>query len=261
MENEIIKIIMIVTVLILALFLIIFVTLFTLFQKKKVDLLLEQKEKEKIFEETLKRSEIEIKENALKNISWELHDNVGQLLSLARLELNILKPKSVQNAEKISEISEIIGTSLQEIRTISKILNSEYINSIGLEESIKIEIDRFNRLKFIAATLEISGENFEIPNQDEIILFRMIQEFFSNTIKHAQATQLSVSLHFTEQQLEILVQDNGKGFELEKAVKGSGLLNMQSRAKMIQTQFELISDAKGTQIKMTYPNKNLIKNE
>jgi signal transduction histidine kinase len=70
-----------------------------------------------------------------------------------------------------------------------------------------------------------------------------------------------VSLHFTEQQLEILVQDNGKGFELEKAAKGSGLLNMQSRAKMIQTQFELISDAKGTQIKMTYPNKNLIKND
>lgn len=261
MDNEIIKIIMLVTVVILGLFLIIFITLFTLFQKKKVSLLLEQREKEKIFEETLKRSEIEIKENALKNISWELHDNVGQLLSLARLELNILKPKSTHNFDKINEISDIIGTSLQEIRTISKILNSEFINSIGLEESIKIEIDRFNRLKFIAATFEISGESFEIPNQDEIILFRMIQEFFSNTIKHAQATKLLVRLQFSEQQLEILVQDNGKGFEIENTVNGSGLLNMKSRAKMIQTQFELFSDSKGTQIIMTYPNKNLLNNE
>jgi len=149
MDLEATKIIIFFSAFILFIILIMFFTLFIVFQRNKAAMLLEQKEKERIFEETLKRSEIEIKENALKNIAWELHDNVGQLLSLAKLELNILKPKSIHNADKIDEISEIIGSSLHEIRTLSKILNAEYINNIGLESSIKIEIERFNRLKFL----------------------------------------------------------------------------------------------------------------
>jgi len=218
-------------------------------------MLLEQKEKERIFEETLKKSEIEIKENALKNIAWELHDNVGQLLSLAKLELNILKPKSIHNADKIDEISEIIGSTLHEIRTLSKILNAEYINNIGLESSIKIEIERFNRLKFLEAQMEINGSVFEIPNQDEIILFRMIQEFFSNTIKHARATKLHVELNYSTKELEIVVRDNGVGFDLTGVISGSGLMNMKSRANMINTFFDILSDSSGTQIKMIYPRK------
>lgn len=260
MDLEATKVIIFYSAFILFLILVIFVTLFTIFQKQKVSLILKQQEIEKEFEDTLKKSEIEIKENALKNIAWELHDNVGQLLSLARLELNILNVKAGgENVQKIGEISEIIGSTLQEIRTISKTLNSEYINSIGLEESIKIEIDRFNRLKFINAQMEIIGNSFGIPNQDEIILFRMIQEFFSNTIKHAQATKLEVVLNYSEKELEIKVKDNGKGFNIDKTVNGSGLLNMKSRAKMIDTLFDLQSNESGTQITMIYPNKNLRK--
>jgi signal transduction histidine kinase len=255
MEYESIKIVLFISAFLIFLILGIFITLYTVFQRKKVELIIAQQLKEKEFEETLKKSEIEIKENALKNIAWELHDNVGQLLSLARLELNMLSSKSENNSSKIKEISEIIGNSLQEIRTLSKTLNGEYINSVGLEESIKIEIDRFNRLKFIDSQLIINGNPFEIPNQDEIILFRMIQEFFSNTIKHAQATKLNVTLNYSEDFLEINVKDNGKGFDSENVLKGSGLMNMQSRAKMLHTEFELISDHTGTNIKMIYPKK------
>ncbi len=257
MEYESIKIVLFISAFLIFLILGIFITLYTVFQRKKVDLIIDQQLKEKVFEEALKKSEIEIKENALKNIAWELHDNVGQLLSLARLELNMLAPKSENNSSKIKEISEIIGNSLQEIRTLSKTLNAEYINSVGLEESIRIEINRFNRLKYLDSQLIINGNPFEISNQDEIILFRMIQEFFSNTIKHAQATKLEVTLNYSEDFLEINVKDNGKGFDKEQVIKGSGLMNMQSRAKMIQTTFDLYSNGKGTSIKMTYPKKGI----
>ncbi len=257
MEYESIKIVLFISAFLIFLILGIFITLYTVFQRKKVDLIIDQQLKEKEFEEALKKSEIEIKENALKNIAWELHDNVGQLLSLARLELNMLAPKSENNSSKIKEISEIIGNSLQEIRTLSKTLNAEYINSVGLEESIRIEINRFNRLKYLDSQLIINGNPFEISNQDEIILFRMIQEFFSNTIKHAQATKLEVTLNYSEDFLEINVKDNGKGFDKEQVIKGSGLMNMQSRAKMIQTTFDLYSNGKGTSIKMTYPKKGI----
>ena len=229
------------------------ITLFYLFQKKKLAFILREKKQEKVFEETLKHSQIEIRENALKNIAWELHDNVGQLLSLARLELNILQPKSVNNADKIQEISTIIGDSLQEIRAISKTLNAEVINSLGIVESIQIEIDRFNRLKFIQTKFEIQGEEYELPQKDEIILFRMIQEFFSNTIKHSQATRLEVTLDYLPNTLEICVNDNGQGFDITRAKKGSGLINIKSRAALINTKLDYNSSEKGTQMKLTYP--------
>lgn len=256
MELEIIKVIILYSAFILFVTLTIFVTLFLIFQKRKTQMLIKEKENEIKFEETLRNSELEIKENALKNIAWELHDNVGQLLSLARLEINILLSSKTIEPNKLKEVSEIIGSSLQEIRTLSRTLNAEYINKIGLQESIKSELDRFNRLKFINAKMEIIGEPFEIINNDEIILFRMIQEFFSNTIKYAQATELNVNMNYSENELTICVKDNGKGFDVNQNIKGSGLLNMESRAKMINTKFNLESDQNGTRIKITYQKRN-----
>lgn len=233
------------------------ITLFYLFQKKKVAFILREQEKEKEFEETLKHSQIEIRENALKNIAWELHDNVGQLLSLARLELNIIQQKSVQNADKLQEVSTIIGDSLQEIRAISKTLNAEVINNLGIVESIQIEIDRFNRLKFIETKFDIQGNEYAILQKDEIILFRIIQEFFSNTIKHSKATKLEVTLDYLPTKLKIYVNDNGQGFDISKAKKGSGLLNIKSRAALINTILEYKSSDKGTKMKLIYPTKNV----
>jgi signal transduction histidine kinase len=256
MEFDEIQVIVIFSSIVLFTVLGITITLFYLFQKKKLAFILREKEQEKQFEETLKHSQIEIQENALKNIAWELHDNVGQLLSLARLELNILQPKSENNADKILEVSNIIGDSLQEIRAISKTLNAEVINNIGLVESIQIEIDRFKRLNFIQTKFEIEGEVYDISQKDEIILFRMIQEFFSNTIKHSKATVLEIKLEFLPNHLKIFVKDNGQGFDITKAKKGSGLLNLKSRATMINTLLDYDSGKDGTQMKLTYPTGN-----
>jgi len=253
MEFDEIQIVIIFSSIVLFTVLGIVITLFYLFQKKKLAFLLREKEQEKEFEETLKHSQIEIRENALKNIAWELHDNVGQLLSLARLELNILQPKSTNNADKIEEVSNIIGDSLQEIRALSKTLNAEVINNLGIVESIQIEIDRFNKLNFIKTNFEVKGEIYAISPKDEIILFRMIQEFFSNTIKHSQATKLEVTLDYLPETFEICVNDNGQGFDITKAKKGSGLLNIASRAALINTELDYNSDTSGTKMKLTYP--------
>ena len=257
MEFDEVQIVIIFSSIVLFTVLGISITLFYLFQKKKVEFIIRDKEKEKEFEETLKHSQIEIRENALKNIAWELHDNVGQLLSLARLELNILQAKSVNNAGKIQEVSAIIGDSLQEIRAISKTLNAEVINNLGIVESIQIEIDRFNKLKFIETKFNIQGVEYAIPQKDEIILFRMIQEFFSNTIKHSKATKLEVTLDYLPNAVEICVNDNGQGFDITTAKKGSGLINIKSRAALIDTKLEYNSSEKGTHMKLIYPTKNV----
>ncbi len=253
MEFDDIQIIIIFSSIVLFTVLGISIGLFYLFQKKKLAFILREKQREQEFENTLKHSQIEIQENALKNIAWELHDNVGQLLSLARLELNILQKKSTNNAEKIQEVSSIIGESLQEIRSISKTLNAEVINNLGLVDSIQIEIDRFNRLNFIQTKFEVKGKVYDLSQKNEIILFRMIQEFFSNTIKHSKATFLKVTLEFLPNKLLICVNDNGSGFDVEKAKKGSGLINIKSRAAMIQAELIYESNPNGTTMKLIYP--------
>jgi len=234
MEFNEIQIVILASSAVLFTILILSVLLFTVFQKKKTDFILREKEQEKRFEKTLTESQIEIRENALKNIAWELHDNVGQLLSIARLELNILQPAvKGGNIQKVKEISELIGDSLQDIRSLSKTLNPEVINNMGLIQAIENDISRFNRLKFIDAKLSVIGERYAIPKKDVIILFRILQEFFNNTIKHSKAT----------------------GYDEKKIKKGSGLINMKSRADLINTKIKLSSDSNGTQIKLIYKNK------
>lgn len=219
-------------------------------------MIIKQKEQEKEFEEMLINSQIEINENALKNISWELHDNIGQMLSVARIQLNRLAKKE-DHKPQLGEVNQLIGNSLEEIRSLSRTLNADVINNLGLIPSIKAEIERFNRLSFLDSKLEIVGEEYDIPNNDEIILFRIVQEFFANTIKHAEATHLEVEINYKEYRMIITASDNGKGFDIEEVKKNSGLINMQSRATIIGTQMNLTSDKEGTTLTLTYPNKTI----
>lgn len=262
MEYDEIQIVIITSTVVLFTVLIIVITLFSLLQKKKVSFILREKEQEKQFEEILNNSQIEIRENALKNIAWELHDNVGQLLSLAKMQLNILQPNLADaNADKVQEIGNLIGETLQEIRSLSKTLNPEVINNMGLRQAIENDIDRFNKLKFLDAKFEVTGEEYDISKKDVIILFRILQEFFSNTIKHSQATSLVVKIDYAPKQVILCAKDNGKGFDIATAKMGSGLINMKSRATLIKTKLNHTSNASGTKIELIYPNKKLNQDE
>jgi len=255
MEQEGTTILILITTLTVVLLIVVIIVIFSIFQNRKVKFLFEQKEAEQRFEEEIIKSQLETQEQTLQNISWELHDNVGQLLSVARMQLNILQPDLSQKQKSIvTETGELISKSLQELRTLSKLLNPEVVKNMGLEEAIQLEIDRFNRLNFIDAAFNIKGESITIDQKDEIILFRILQEFLSNSVKHSKTTKLDVNLTYTPQNLVIIVQDYGVGFEEKTIQKGSGLLNMKSRAKLIHTEFELepVKD-KGVSLTLTYP--------
>src|SRR5690606_35006007 len=111
-------------------------------------------------------------------------------------------------------------------------INPESLKNMNILEAVNNEIDRFDRMNFINSEFEISGNPFQIPAKDEIIFFRIIQEFFSNTIKHSRATQLKIRFIYENQILKILVSDNGIGFENSDDFKGIGLKNMKTRAEL-----------------------------
>ncbi|WP_420573616.1 sensor histidine kinase [Kordia sp.] len=246
-QTEDLDLAVIITTLVVTFFVVIIIYLFYIFQKRKNKLLSEKQLAKREFENAIAETQIEIREQTLRNISWELHDNIGQLLTLAKIQLHQLADCN----EDISGVSDTISKSLTELRALSKLINPDALKNIMLPEALRLEVERFNRLNFIAATLTIHGDEEIIDDKAEIILFRILQEFFSNTIKHAKASKLDVTLTYTPEQLTIVAKDNGKGFDklVDKPNKGIGLQNMKNRGKLIGAEIELESELeKGTEL-------------
>lgn len=247
---------MVFLILVITAFVIVF---FVVFQKRKNKLLIEKYEQKRQFEEELSKSRLEIQEQTLKNIGWELHDNVGQLLSVANMQLNILSTQVADKVkEQLRESQEVLKKTLAEVRSLSKSLNSDVIKNLGFEQSIKNELDRINRLNFLKAELNIKGSSAEnrIDVNDQTIIFRILQEFISNTIKHSNANNLEILIDYTDDELFISASDDGVGFDEGQVKPSSGLINMNKRADLINAHTELSSlKGKGVTLTLNYPIK------
>jgi signal transduction histidine kinase len=156
---------------------------------------------------------------------------------------------------KVNNAAETLKSTLDEVRALSKSLNSDVIFNLGFDTTVKNEIVRLNKTGLIQSRLTITGEKVNFENKkDEIILFRILQEFSSNTLKYAEAENLNIALNYLEDKLSIEVNDNGNGFDKNSAEKGSGLINMEKRAELINASFNLESEAnKGTKLTIIYP--------
>lgn len=236
-----------------------FIAFFISFQKRKNLLLKEQFEVEKKFQKELNVAQSEIQEQTFKNIAWELHDNVGQLLSVASMQLNLLLVKSPEDLkESIVETKNVITNTVQEVRSLSKTLNNDVIQKNGLIRSLQIEVERFNRLNFLEASLNIEGDIVDISNEHEILIFRIYQEFLSNVMKHAKATTLNIFLKYKATELVIIAEDNGIGFDTSFRTESSGLETIKGRSSLLGAEYSLNSEiGKGTILKLvyTYPNE------
>jgi signal transduction histidine kinase len=235
------------------------VILVFVFMKRKNKLIKDQITAKKDFERELAETQIEIREATLQNISWELHDNIGQIMTLAKVKAQ----NAGDDPEKMKQAAKLIGEGLDELRALSKIINPEAIKKLTLLEAVQLEIERFNRLRFIEANLAVEGERYNIGDSEQIIIFRILQEFFSNTIKHSQATNLNVALNYGPNELFISAHDNGIGFMNSEEYSGIGLKNMKTRARLINAHLEINSEEnKGTNLTLVYPlNKSTSPNK
>mgnify|MGYP000076293700 FL=1 len=229
---------------------------FIVFQKRKNKLLLDRIKREREFEEELVKTQSEIQEQTLKNVGQELHDNVGQLLSVANMQLSLIASLAEDSIKtKVDDTKNIVANVIKEVRGLSKVLNREVIINFGLEESLNTEMERLNRMDSIKAELTCVGDKGVFKNNgDAIILFRILQEFISNTIKYSKANTLTIRLNYFPDYLVVIAEDNGVGFDIESVEKGSGLINMQNRAALIKTEFNLSSKPnEGTKLNLNYP--------
>lgn len=234
------------------------------YNKRKRKILLEKELMKKNYDQELLRTQLEIQEQTLKTISEEIHDNIGQALSLAKLKLNTLKyDQPGLLVERINDSRELVSKAIRDLRDLSRSLNTDSIASMGLVRAIEQELEIFQKSGF-QTTLYTEGEIRKMEPQQELILFRIIQESLNNIIKHAEARTIRVTAHYSDTELDLQVEDDGKGADTAQldmegnSYKSLGLRNMYNRARMIGGTFSVHSvPGNGTLIKLTIPfNKN-----
>ena len=251
MEQKDVQSLILITVVILVLFTAASIALFMIFQRRKSEFIKKRKLEAKIFETELNKMKIEIREQTLRNIGWELHDNIGQMLTLAKIQLQSID----SDKESITEIGNTITNSINELRNLSQIINPDTINEMNLYQSIEDEINRLNRLNYINAVCKRSGKRFDIDLDKQLTLFRIVQELINNTVKHAKATKLEVNFRYLTDKLVIKVIDNGEGFDVQQKYDGQGINILKERAKLIKVTIEFESTANGTMVQIVLPKE------
>ncbi len=224
------------------------ITFITIYNRRKNRHIKEKKEMHENFERVLLQSQLEIQEQTVNLVSQEIHDNIGQVLSLAKLNLgtiDIYQPGTAQ--EKLNDSRELVGKAIQDLRNLARSLNTSHITDMGLLRSIEYELEMIRKSGAFIPQLNVEGQLAKINPQKELILFRIFQELINNIIKHAEAKKVDIRIVFTEEFLNITVIDNGKGFDTTQlsntgnSTFGLGLHNMKNRAQLIGADFSITS--------------------
>jgi two-component system NarL family sensor kinase len=214
------------------------------------------------FEQELLRSQLEMQESTLKTIAQELHDNIGQVLSVIKLSLSILPlPKEDPSFESVQNCREMLNKVIFDVSHITKSMHTDRISEIGVDEAIRFELDTLRKTGLVSVDFEVEGTSQSINPQKGIFLFRMFQEMINNIFKHAQATKINVAvIYTTDDKFVLKVRDNGIGFDSEAkqtqktSSSGIGLRNMVNRAKLIGGSISIQSaPGSGTTITVELP--------
>ena len=232
-------------------FAIIIVFLFILFNNKNT---LNMKEREMVrrqFEKSLIQSQLEIKEQTLRNIANELHDNLGQIASLIKINLTTITLHDVEKATRqLDDTKELVKQMIHDLKTLSVSLNSDRITHYGIVKALEIDVERLNKTGMFAASISVDGTPPPVDPDKTIIIYRMSQEIINNMVKHSNATNISISLKTTPTLFTLVFRDDGVGFNPElEGSSGSGLTNLKTRAKLIGSSLAIQSSREnGTQI-------------
>lgn len=223
----------------LMLILVIFIiSFFFIHQRRQTQYKLEKASLKAQYEAEILNAENEIQEQTMRDISRELHDNVGQMLTLAKIQLNKLAEDSPEN-KQVSNSKEFVQNALTDIRALSKTLNNENILAEGLSKAIQFDLQRLERTGVFKTSLSDTYGGQMLDHKKEIVVFRTYQELVQNTLKHAQAKNISVALEENDQHFKLEIMDDGIGFNYADKINekgfggGAGLSNLVHRAKLL----------------------------
>lgn len=198
---------------------------------------------------------LDAEERERRRIATDLHDGVGQLLSVALMNLNgYIKhhPDSLKETNLQKSLA-LVNESYDEMRTISHQMIPNALLKAGLTAAVREFLSKIDESQ-LKITLDVSGFKNKLEDKLETVLYRVIQESVNNVIKHAKATKLSIQLQKDEREISLAIEDNGIGFNKDTIKPGIGLSNIKSRISFINGTVEYdTAPGKGTLLTINIP--------
>lgn len=191
------------------------------------------------------RSMIAGEEQERKRIAQELHDGLGTLLATVKLQFNAVQNErpDVDEVKSYQKADKLLDEACTEVRKISYNLMPAILQQYGLEYALQDLCEGINRSGHLEVSFIPYGLDYPFEDQMAISVYRMVQELVKNTLRHAEATSLIVQLSVEDQMLNIVVEDDGQGFDTAEKLQnpGIGLQSIQSRLALLHGKMEIDS--------------------
>lgn len=236
-------------------------TRFVLANEVTEQYLAEEKLKE-AYEETRKLTDHlqTVREEERLHIAREIHDELGQLLTVLKMDVSWLnrklQPATEPVQEKLKELLSLIDLTVKKVRHISSELRPSLLDDLGLIAAMEWHIEEFQKRSGIELESHMPAAELQLPEPVKIGLFRILQESLTNVARHSDAQRVIVTLLQKENHLILTIEDNGKGFDADNSKKKTlGLLGMKERALMIGGEYKITGTAgKGTIVEVSVPS-------
>jgi signal transduction histidine kinase len=239
-----------IVLLLLAAFLMFF---FVRYRVKNNDYIKEREAMQKSFDQTLLQSQVEVQEATFAGLAKELHDNVGQLLSSTKMLLGITQRNLGNSPDTLTIAEETLGKAISELRSLSKSLDKEWLEQFDFIHNLEVESSRINDAKHLRISFTHPGK-LALRPEEQIILFRIVQEAMQNAMKHADPDHIQIHLTVAEEKMRIIVIDNGHGFNETHQKEGMGIRNMKHRTKLLGGKINWNSTGNGSSVIIELPN-------
>lgn len=189
---------------------------------------------------------IQAQERERTDLGRELHDNINQILTTTKLYIDMAINDGEIREQLLHKSYANISKAIEEIRSLSRSLVPPSLDDIGLVTAITEMIDQLNETNKLKITLTTSGMTKSFLSAPlKLMVYRIVQEQLNNIIKHARAKKAAVKLSISKKILNIIVTDDGIGFDQKKKVRGIGLSNISSRAALHKGKVEIITAPEG----------------
>jgi len=242
---------------ILTAFAVIILVVIVIQKQRQVKNRLEKQQREFDYNNLLLNTRLEVQESSLNQVAGELHDNVAQVLTAAYYQLSYatINIESKNASRFIADAQKTINQALTDVRLLSHSLSSGWIETRDLEIAIQSELDRIVAFSIIHCELKKSTQ-FELPPDKRLLTFRIIQEALQNTVKHASASNIIISMTLDSNRYIVIITDDGIGFDIDDSSFNTsmGFVSMRERSKVLGAEFNISSIKKiGTTITLKIP--------
>jgi len=201
-----------------------------------------------------------VREEERTMIAQEIHDELGQVLTVLKIQISLLAKKLNKNQEslkaKINSLSDMIDASVESVQKISSKLRPGILDELGLIAAIEWQSEEFEKLTNIKCSLVLPKEELKLEKNKSTAIFRIFQEALTNIARHSQATKIGISLLNHQSNIYLEIMDNGKGISPEqiKDFKSLGIHGMEERAMVFGGQVYVEGiPGKGTIVKVEIP--------